>query len=347
MCGIAGFMLKEGASYSPTTLERLADELLFGIDERGGDACGFAARAADGRLVVQKASCRAYEFTVERSWFPSDVRTVLLHTRFATQGHEAFPENNHPVNAGPIYCVHNGHVSNDYELIRASGIDRIGRVDSEAIPATVARRGWENAGRAMSELEGAAAVALLQADTGELILARGYSSPLVVVENDSLIVWASTESAIRSAWKAVLGTPPRGGRFVHVGEGTLLRYASSGKRTTETFVPHEPAYTYRTFGGPSGGSYRSPAVSAAPRMGAADAARLEGMPTPRPRVAPVEWWDEDDIPRVGTLEECTCCGDFFPASELESVTYEAWRVCEGCARWFGGALDHDHDPTAV
>ena len=57
---------------------------------------------------------------------PRDARTVILHTRFATQGSTSDNRNNHPVISpeGNIALVHNGVISNDHLLRGDLGLTR-------------------------------------------------------------------------------------------------------------------------------------------------------------------------------------------------------------------------------
>lgn len=317
MCGIAGIHLKPTARMDWRTLERFADALLLGIDSRGGHATGFVARSESGEVRLQRAACEARPFIDERRPFPVGTRTVLLHTRFATQGDPAFPENNHPVYAGPVYCVHNGHISNDDALIREAGSVRLGRVDSEAIPAIVNHYGWDAAAGALEAVEGAAAVALLNADTGAVVLARGYQSPLVVVDSSAFVVWASTRQAIESAWRQTLGTAPNSDRFEFMREGELVRLAPDGSRQGERFTAHVPSYSF-TY-------YQAPATKAPTTTVGRIPDTVRGW---------LGWDDDDDARQVPDddapgLASCGDCGDYFAEAELWEVLHGV-RLCWAC-----------------
>jgi len=235
MCGIAGFYVRKigRTAFDPS---RLAAELLLSVDHRGGDATGYAAFAADGSMQMQKASCNAKPFLTGMRRLPEDTQTVLLHTRWATQGKASFPENNHPVCSGGTYVVHNGHISNDRELFRKLGTERMGFVDSEIIPAMIVSKGWHRAGEALEALDGAYAIAAVSAlHPGELILAKGDISPLIYAVTDNLIVWASEMGALTSAWRRALGTPPDSRKIRHLSSGQMLRVAADGKIEHESF----------------------------------------------------------------------------------------------------------------
>ena len=235
MCGIAGFYVRKigRTAFDPT---RLAVELLHSVDHRGGDATGYAAFAADGSMQMQKAACKASTFMTGMRKLPDDTQTVLLHTRWATQGKAAFPENNHPVVSGATYVVHNGHIANDRELFAALGTERMAHVDSEIIPAMISAEGWDNAATALESLDGSYAIAAVSGmHPGELILAKGDISPLIYAVTDNLIVWASEMGALTSAWRRALGTPPASSKIRHLASGQMLRVAKDGRIERESF----------------------------------------------------------------------------------------------------------------
>ncbi len=234
MCGIAGLHRLSDASL--TRIDGLADELLLGIDHRGGNATGLGWLKDDGEHRVVKASCRAGEFNAHRGVVPADVRTLLLHTRYATQGPASFMVNNHPVTNGPITLVHNGHVWNDDAIFTETGKERHGEVDSEAIPALIYARGWSKAIPALAKVEGDMAIAAYNVERpGEFLLARGNSSPVYWHATEDFLVFASTVLALTTAWGRVLGTPPSSKTIRTMEEGSAL-LVRDGEITHETFT---------------------------------------------------------------------------------------------------------------
>lgn len=243
-------------------MDALAAALLAEIDSRGGDATGMVAQWDDGSLVVSKAATNARGFSAERPKLDGSARTVLLHTRMATQGSPAWPENNHPVESGGVWCVHNGHVWNDDDVLR--GVPRRGRVDSEALPASVARVGWENALDAdgLGACEGQVAVAMLdEKRPGELLLARGFTSPLYFLDRPKVLVWASTEEAIRKAWRSVYGSLPADG-FWYLREESALRVGPAGMSVVR-WKSARPSYARGWSGGYLGRSAETAQVGLA------------------------------------------------------------------------------------
>ena len=275
-----------------------------------------------GEVRLQRASCEARLFIDERRPFPVGTRAVLLHTRFATQGDPSFPENNHPVYAGAFYAVDNGHVSNDAQLIRESGIQRLGRVDSEAIPAIVRHYGWNRAGDALASVEGAAAVALMDGESGALILARGYQSPLILVDTPTMLVWASTFQAIETAWKQTLGTVPGKERFEALREGDIVHIGADGARRGERFEPYAPAYSFLAYE-----AYTAPKQASGGVLGTVTNWLLGS-----------EEEEEETSGITAGLEQCDDCGDWFPRGELWEI-FRGLRLCMTCERHYYDVAD--------
>lgn len=192
-------------------LERFCDRLLLGIERRGQDAAGFVAQTFDAATILDKKDVTASDFIKTRKRLPEGMRSVLLHTRLATQGTPDVWANNHPVFFGTVFTVHNGTIRNDDTLFKKYKLERVAEVDSEIIPAVLDHHGLDNAAKAFEELSGGFATASFDPikHPGMVVLAANGSWPIVVHENKHFVVWASTYEAIESAWSAVLGTPPR------------------------------------------------------------------------------------------------------------------------------------------
>ncbi len=253
MCGIDGihvFDSNHGLRWSK--FETAVDHLFGSIDHRGGDATGFVA-VSDEETVWQKASCGAFDFYKERKQLPWGFRNVLLHTRMATQGSAAFPENNHPVRRGSVYIVHNGHIWNDYEVFNKKvKSDRYGQVDSEAIAAIISKYGIMRTHDAMEELSGAAAIGAIDStNPGLMVLARGSSSPLMYYRNEHIAIFGSTKEAVKKAWKSLYGTGPKDKKIEDVREGIAIYLDEKEER--RTFRPDDYYYSKATVVKATGG----------------------------------------------------------------------------------------------
>lgn len=234
MCGIAGIHFKKPGVIVGPQLERFVDKLLLGIEHRGGDATGFVSVAPGAeRVILHKEALTAADFIKRRpSLGEGPIRTVLLHTRLATQGHQSNNANNHPVMNGTTFVTHNGHISNDDDVFKDDELPRTAEVDSEAIAAIIQKEGFDHINVALGKLQGGFAIAAVNPiqNPDELILAKGNSSPLIFFENDSFIVWASELSTIKEAWGDTFGTPPRDYKFRQLSAGDI--YMFNGAEST-------------------------------------------------------------------------------------------------------------------
>lgn len=338
MCGIAGWYSRSGNPIDNKIAEELVDELFYGISSRGRDACGFVAIGAEGTLQWQKAAVPTHMFKQYRRPVPEGTTVCLLHTRWSTQGHEGFMENNHPVKRGRFYVVHNGHVHNDDDIFKTAERDRYGQVDSEAIVALMSHYGsLESSPLVMGEIEGDAACAFVdETHHNQLVLARGNSSPLHILEDEDLVVFASTEAAVKDAYGRVfdLTIPEKDKLNIRpFAEGTSAHW-TDGKMETTGFEPKKweratwsawkpgGKNTSGGWGGSTGygfGASRSDAGEACsvPDDGRPEPAKKTGMG-----------------PAPGGMFVCELCeedtGRARNKFDDEGVT---WFLCDDCFRW--------------
>jgi glucosamine 6-phosphate synthetase-like amidotransferase/phosphosugar isomerase protein len=141
MCGIASILLhpqERPVEIWQAIKDTFTRNLLFN-EERGREATGVAVVQSDGQVFVQKLQLSATQFvaTVEYHALLDKVNaqtTLLLgHARHPTKGTPQHNENNHPLQAGPVFGVHNGHIDNDDALFAACHCPRQAEVDSEII----------------------------------------------------------------------------------------------------------------------------------------------------------------------------------------------------------------------
>src|SRR5262249_11854289 len=159
MCGIAG-VHRRGDAMIPK-LGRLADSLLLAIENRGTDATGMLALMENGKCHLQRETKPARAFVRGRKRLANEVKTLLLHTRFATVGAPDDPMNAHPQINGGMAAVHNGTIYNATEIFNAFGMKRYASVDSEVIPALLSYAGWDHAAEAIDLFDGGAAFAVV------------------------------------------------------------------------------------------------------------------------------------------------------------------------------------------
>lgn len=141
MCGIAAILLYP-QERTPAIWEEIktifSHNLVFN-EARGKDATGLAVLQRDGDLGVYKTAHPASEVIDHEEYqtllnsVNQDTTLILGHTRYPTKGDPSVTGNNHPLQAGPVFGVHNGTIKNDDVLFQQYGYPREADVDSEII----------------------------------------------------------------------------------------------------------------------------------------------------------------------------------------------------------------------
>lgn len=193
MCGIGGIYLPEGVSFTPALRESLKDTW-GALTDRGTHASGFSWSWLDSdKTHAWKAPMSALE-ALDCDVFKRAgllVRSMLLHTRYTTQGSTKNNGNNHPVLRDSITLTHNGVIWNDYEVFSHFGVERLHEVDTESLIVALRYGGveWlcENVGGSFS---------LAWVDdtvsTQTVNLLTNGRNPLVIGRTvEGAIVWAS------------------------------------------------------------------------------------------------------------------------------------------------------------
>lgn len=324
ICGIGGIhVLNTQRAPSHIKMEYALDKLALSLNHRGGDATGYVAITNDGHSAWQKASCDAHTFCRDRRSLPGNVRSLLVHTRLATQGHQAFPENNHPVRRGSVYVIHNGHVFNDGEIFKKANRERFGQVDSEAIAALIAKYGIMKAHKAMEEISGAAAIAAVdETRPGIMVLARSSSSPLMFYENGNIAVFASTHDCVREIWKILYGTPPAWNSIKDIREGVALYLGKEVEKVEflpdDTFWYHGKRYEKSMYSWDTWGSTKTIETS---------------------KALPVGSTKEDE--KISAYDDFNCelCGHPIIGDEIEVFDGDdTWILCEDCVTSLWGTI---------
>ncbi|TVQ43274.1 MAG: hypothetical protein EA365_13010 [Gloeocapsa sp. DLM2.Bin57] len=141
MCGIASVFLYP-EQRSPQVWSGIRSNftanLLFN-EQRGEAATGLAIVNRYGETSIYKQPLPAHKFIATEAYqtllqgINQDTVLILGHTRLPTQGAAEDNRNNHPLQAGSIYGIHNGHIHNDRLLFDRWGFPREAEVDSEII----------------------------------------------------------------------------------------------------------------------------------------------------------------------------------------------------------------------
>lgn len=118
-------------------------------------------------------------------------RMLAFHTRHATRGQKT-RENSHPFRMENVTLMHNGTLQNDYQIN-----NKFFDVDSLAIAYFLDQDG-NTPQMLVDKTRGAYALVWtdLRDGGGSVNFLRNRERPLVMAENDDLIIWASTRSVI-------------------------------------------------------------------------------------------------------------------------------------------------------
>src|SRR5437867_2153541 len=180
MCGIVGYLGNKPAV--PVLIEGLKR-----LEYRGYDSAGIAV--VDGSEVhIRRASgkLRNLEETLQKN--PCQGRFGIGHTRWATHGRPT-EENAHPHRdcQGKIVVVHNGIVENYLALkksLMAEGHTFVTETDTEVIAHLVEKHSngslEQAVQKAVKELSGVYAVAVISADDPQKIVAARFGPPIVI-----------------------------------------------------------------------------------------------------------------------------------------------------------------------
>lgn len=197
MCGIGGIYHPEGSKPVPA---HLAFAGWCALEDRGTHASGMALRwtGADKDIIYKAegaASSKNFLAYFNKNYGSGkNVRYVMFHTRYTTQGSAEKNGNNHPVVGHGINLTHNGVLWGESSVFTRLGVTRLHDVDTEAINAALSRKspGW-----ALDNITGSMSVAWTdRRDSSETVnLMTNGGNPLVIGRTKSgAIVWASTEN---------------------------------------------------------------------------------------------------------------------------------------------------------
>jgi len=180
MCGIVGYIGDKEAT--PIILDGLRR-----LEYRGYDSAGIAT-LSDGKVSIRRAEGKLLNLEKVLTDRPLQGTRGIGHTRWATHGRPS-ETNAHPHYAGGIVVVHNGIIENYLVLrdrLRGIGHTFRSETDTEIIAHLIEEhhketRDFEKAVRkALGEVRGAYAVAILCEDEPGKLIAAKQGSPLVV-----------------------------------------------------------------------------------------------------------------------------------------------------------------------
>jgi len=223
MCGIVG--AAAGRDIVPILVEGLRR-----LEYRGYDSAGVAVLngAAQPALERVRAAGRVAELAARIQAQGVHSATGIAHTRWATHGAPT-EANAHPHVSGALAVVHNGIIENHAALrarLKDAGFAFLSETDTEVIGHLVSHHRANSADllgaavKAVAELQGAFAIALLSADDpGAVVLAR-KGAPLLLGLGDGENFAASDVSALVQVTR----------RIVYLEEGDCAEIRTDGVR---------------------------------------------------------------------------------------------------------------------
>jgi glucosamine--fructose-6-phosphate aminotransferase (isomerizing) len=205
MCGIVGYTGPRDAG--PILMEGLRR-----LEYRGYDSAGIALVDERGDLFVEKKAGKLSNLATAIAERTPSAAVGLAHTRWATHGRPS-DVNAHPQVdcTGRVTVIHNGIIENFQELrdgLEARGHTLVSETDTEAI-AHLIEEAYEGdiaeaARKALRQLEGAYALAIMHRDENDRIVGARKDVPLVVGLGEGESFLASDVAAILAHTRRVI-----------------------------------------------------------------------------------------------------------------------------------------------
>jgi len=223
MCGIVGYI-------GPREAMPIIIDGLRRLEYRGYDSAGIAV-LHDGHITIRRAKGKLCELENVLKQQPLAGGHGIGHTRWATHGRPS-ETNAHPHYAGNIAVVHNGIIENYLELkerLIGQGHVFSSETDTEIIAHLVDQHltgcgDFETAvRRALGEVRGAYAVAILCECEPEKMIAARLGSPLVVGQGQGEFFVASDIPAMLSHTR----------EMIFLDEGEIVVFADGSMRFTD------------------------------------------------------------------------------------------------------------------
>ena len=195
MCGIVGY-IGNGNVYD------ILIKGLHRLEYRGYDSAGVALVGNDGKLNVYKTMGKVSNLEAYCADKVTDCRAGIAHTRWATHGEPSdFNAHPHFSEDGNIALVHNGTIEN-YKVLKDALVQHGRKFKSETDTEVLAQlieyvrvtnkcSLLEAVRHALKQVVGAYAIAVVQKDNPDTIIAARQSSPLVIGIGDGETFLAS------------------------------------------------------------------------------------------------------------------------------------------------------------
>lgn len=221
MCGIVGYVGTEDAA-------EILVEGLRRLEYRGYDSAGIAMVNGLGKIEVVRSQGKIAKLEEKLRGCPLSGSIGIAHTRWATHGKPS-DENAHPHCGGPFVIVHNGIIENYSDLkdqLLHEGFEFSSQTDTEVV-VKLTEREWRNGKKhteaivsALRQLRGSYAVAFLNEENPEELIAARKESPLILGIGESAFYLASDVPAIL----------PYTRRVVYLEDGDIATLTRNGYR---------------------------------------------------------------------------------------------------------------------
>lgn len=198
MCGIVGYI-------GVKPVKKILIDGLRELEYRGYDSAGIAV-LQDGNFSLFKAVGKLINLEEKAQNYESTGFSVGIgHTRWATHG-KPTELNAHPHLGQNSYVVHNGIIENYQELktmLTAQGVQFLSQTDTEVIvhlfeyQLKSASTPFEAFQKTLSQLQGAYAILLVNADAEGTIFFAKHGSPMIIGRNrDNETLFGSSDAAL-------------------------------------------------------------------------------------------------------------------------------------------------------
>ena len=213
MCGIFGFILREGHEISRKKVKFILKELFKLSESRGKESSGLAI-INKNKITITKSNLSAKKMLSlkeskkfinkhlkDKNNFESI--SIIGHTRLVTNGSDEFHSNNQPIITEQNVGIHNGIIVNHNELWQELPyITREFQVDTEILFKMISNSNSsknsliESIINAFNKIEGTASIALAFTEYDYLLLATNNGSLYYLIDEEEKYLVFASESFI-------------------------------------------------------------------------------------------------------------------------------------------------------
>lgn len=238
MCALFGWLDYKG-TVPNKFLKKLTQALAYAAEERGTDASGISY-VMNGKITIYKRPKPAHKL---RFNVPVGTKSVMGHTRLATQGNQKFNQNNHPFfgHADLNFAfAHNGVLYNDAELRKVNKLPNT-NIETDSYVAVQLLESQDKLDfdslKYMAEtVEGNFSFTVLDQNNSLYIIKGSNPMCLLHFESLGLYIYASTESIMKNALRKI-GLYKLAAEKIEVVEGDIIRINRNGGITRSEFEP--------------------------------------------------------------------------------------------------------------